>query len=181
MPSFYEPNMVYEVSVVDMLSPEVPVFICGLNGNVKEYPTRKPIKLTGAQINMLMNCAIPQAEVKIVDGLRTVIGRSEYPRFAITQRGMGVMPTERAAILNPYKTVPYISTQKTKEEFEDSAPLTPEDLSIMAEPGPDRAEQLDAATKSELTEYARELGIPISPRAGREAIIRSILKAEEEK
>ena len=60
MSSFYEPEKIYEVSVVDMLSPEVPVFTCGLNGIVKEYPTRRPIKLSGAQINMLMSCTIEE-------------------------------------------------------------------------------------------------------------------------
>ena len=50
----------------------------------------------------------------------------------------------------------------------------------MSEPAPDRQEQLEAATKSELTEYAKQLGIQVGPRAGREAIIRAILKSEAE-
>ena len=177
MSSFYEPEKIYEVSVVDMLSPEVPVFTCGLNGIVKEYPTRRPIKLSGAQINMLMSCCIPQAEVQDVDGLRKVVGRSEYPRFAITQRGMGVFPTAKAMILDPYKNIPIVKAEQTVVEDPD---FTPEEIDAMSEPVPDRQEQLEAATKSELTEYAKQLGIQVGPRAGREAIIRAILKSEAE-
>lgn len=179
MSSFYEPAKIYEVSVIDMLSPEVPVFICGLNGVVKEYPTRRPIKLTGAQINMLMSCVIPEAIVQEIDGLRTIVGRSEYPRFAITQRSMGMMPTEKAAILNPFKNVPIVKPAQPVEEKEELA-FSPEEIEAMGEPQPDRQEQLEAATKPELTEYAKQLGIEVSPRAGREAIIRAILKSEAE-
>lgn len=177
MPTFFEPEKIYEVSVVDMLSPEVNVFTCGLNGMVREYPTRKPIKLTGAQVNMLMSCAIPQAEVQEIDGLRKVIGRSEYPRFAITQRGMGVLPTAKATILNPYKSVPIV---KAEPKDIDEPAFTPEEIEAMNEPQPDRQEQLEAATRPELVEYAKQLGIEVGPRAGREAIIRAILKSESE-
>ena len=177
MSSFYEPTKIYEVSVVDMLSPEVPVFTCGFNGVVKEYPTRRPIKLSGAQINMLMSCAIPQAEVQEIDGLRKVIGRSEYPRFAITQRDMGVFPTAKAVILNQYKGVPIINPEPPVNREPE---FSPEELEAMAEPQPDRLEQLEAATRPELAEYAKQLGIEVGPRAGREAIIRAILKSESE-
>lgn len=176
MPGFYEPLKIYEISVVDMLSPEASMFVCGLNGIVKELPTRRPVKLTGAEINMLMNCCIPQVETRDVEGLRKIVGRSEYPRFAITQRDMGVMPTSRAVILDPYKDIQTIQPEKKVVE----KPLTAEELEVMEEPGPDREDQLDAATRPELVILATEMGIEVGPRTGRETIIRAILKEEKE-
>ena len=75
--SFYQDNEKYCVSVIDMLTPDVPVFTCGLNDFVKEYPTKKPITLTGAQIKMLMTCSIPETRTEVVDGIPVYLSSGE--------------------------------------------------------------------------------------------------------
>lgn len=178
---FYKDNVMYDVSVIDMLSPEVPVFTCGLNGDVREFPTRKPIMISGAQIKMLMSCNIPDEKTEQVDGLNKWVGHSEYPRFAITMRGYGPMPTERAHILNPMsgtllKNKPAMDPTP---ETESEEPAPEEDITAMDEPMPDRKAELEGATMEELVRHATGLGIQIKQTWGRPAIIRAIVKAEE--
>ena len=175
--SLYKDNQVYVVSVIDMLSPEVTIFTCGLNDRVKEYPTRKPIGLTGAQIKMLLTCAIPDEQTETVDGLNKVVGHSEYPRFAITPRGLVSFPTEKATLINPNKNVPLINARPETEEEE--SPLTSEELEILKEPHPDRKTEMSGATREELERHAASIGVTVNPRWNRDTLVRAILKAEQ--
>lgn len=181
--TLYEDHKRYRVSVIDMLTPDVPIFTCGLNDSVNEYPTKKEIELTGAQIKMLMTCAIPEPVTEIVDGLSVVRGFSEYPRFAITLRGLGQMPTERAVILGgkgassrPTSVPP---TPKAICRDAEDAVNAEVEASLMEEPGPDRAADLEGATTEELHAHAKGLGLSMSPRATRGALVKAILRAEE--
>ena len=176
--TFYKDNEKYCVSVIDMLTPDVPVFTCGLNDFVKEYPTKKPITLTGAQIKMLMTCSIPETRTEVVDGIPVIRERSEYPRFAITLRGMGQMPTEKATILSRNTGAQYITPKSIERDIEDAASEDME-TTLMEEPGPDRRADLEGATVEELQAHAKGLGLAVSNRATRGSLISAILKAEE--
>lgn len=176
--NFYKDNEKYCVSVIDMLTPDVPVFTCGLNDFVKEYPTKRPIILTGAQIKMLMTCSIPETRTEVVDGIPVIRERSEYPRFAITLRGMGQMPTEKATILSGNTGAQYITPKSVERDIDDAASANIEQT-LLEEPGPDRKADLEGATIEELQVHARGLGLSIPPRASRGSLITAILKAEE--
>lgn len=175
--TIYEDKKTYLVSVIDMMTPDVPVFTCGLNDFVKEYPTKKPITLTGAQIKMLMTCSVPENETSVIDGIPVITGRSEYPRFAITLRGYGQMPTSKATILSGRKaaTIPTVTSLERDEADSEEADV---ENSLMEEPGPDRRADLEGATMEDLQKHIKGLGITMSPRATRGAMINAIVKAE---
>lgn len=180
MEGFYKNNEIYSVSVIDMLSPEVPMFTCGLNGKVREYPTKKTIQLSGAQINMLMNCNIPETHVTDDNGYSRVIGYSYYPRFAIKVMGLGDMPTGKATILNPYSSIP---SQPKMFAMPSSVPDdTPNDGIALETPAVamEREDVLGMSTRNELVEIAAEMGIQVAPRASKDTVIQAIIRAEEE-
>lgn len=193
--SFYQDNMYYEVEVVDLLSPETTTFTVGHNGRVSSYPTKKPIRLPGREIAVLLDARIPKEQFEIVDGLRKVTGYTSEARFAVSMRKFGMFPSATAAILQPFGSqAAHISAPD--DLARDPNVDSPDDIGAMSEPTPDgdfgsiddadrrqaleeRRAELEASTFEVLVEHAKSLDVDATVgRRKKGALIDAILAAE---
>jgi hypothetical protein len=191
MNDMYKRNLFYEVSVTDLLNPEAKSFMVGFNGRLSSYPTRQTIRISGAELKVLMDAQIPQEVVEMDNGFRKITGLSFTDRFSINMKTLGAFPSAKSTILQPFgvKAVHLDAPMSLEREPELGSP---EDIEAMPEPEPEvshpdlaystimetRRSELEMETKDVLTMHAESLGIKISPRMNKSSIIDCILGAE---
>ena len=192
MNDMYKSNLFYEVSVTDLLNPEAKSFMVGFNGRLSSYPTRQTIRISGAELKVLMDAQIPQEVVEMDNGFRKITGLSFTDRFSINMKTLGAFPSAKSTILQPFgvKAVHLDAPMSLEREPELGSP---EDIEAMPEPTPEeeimsgrdmkalleeRREELEMTTKEVLTAHAESIGIKVTPRMNKSMIIDGILKAE---
>ncbi len=192
MNDMYKSNLFYEVSVTDLLNPEAKSFMVGFNGRLSSYPTRQTIRISGAELKVLMDAQIPQEVVEMDNGFRKITGLSFTDRFSINMKTLGAFPSAKSTILQPFgvKAVHLDAPMSLEREPELGSP---EDIEAMPEPTPEeeimsgrdmkalleeRREELEMTTKEVLTAHAESIGIKVTPRMNKSAIVDSILAAE---
>ncbi len=192
MNDMYKSNLFYEVSVTDLLNPEAKSFMVGFNGRLSSYPTRQTIRISGAELKVLMDAQIPQEVVEMDNGFRKITGLSFTDRFSINMKTLGAFPSAKSTILQPFgvKAVHLDAHMSLEREPELGSP---EDIEAMPEPTPEeeimsgrdmkalleeRREELEMTTKEVLTAHAESIGIKVTPRMNKSAIVDSILAAE---
>jgi len=192
MNEMFRDDLFYEVSVTDNLDPGAKSFIVGHNGVLSSFETKKPVRLSGAQLRVLMDAQIPEEKVEVKNGFRTITGVTFSDRFAINFKQFGTFASARGTVLQPFgtKTVHLDAVESLKEDPDVSSP---EDIEAMPEPTPEeeimsgrdmkalleeRREELEMTTKEVLTAHAESIGIKVTPRMNKSAIVDSILAAE---
>lgn len=192
MNDMYKSNLFYEVSVTDLLNPEAKSFMVGFNGRLSSYPTRQTIRISGAELKVLMDAQIPQEVVEMDNGFRKITGLSFTDRFSVNMKTLGAFPSAKSTMLQPFgvKAVHLDALMSLEREPELGSP---EDIEAMPEPvseGPlpelydmekaiaERREELEMETKDVLGMHAESLGFKVTPRMNKSMIIDGILKAE---
>ena len=190
--SMYQPNMFYEVEVVDLLSPNVESFVVGVNGKISSYPTHKSIRMPGNEIQVLLDACIPQEQFVMDNGFRRVVGVTMRSRFSVSMKKFGVFPTSDATVLQPFGSKA-VHLDAKMSLSRDGNVSSPEDIEMMAEPkaeeetpkNPTLAEmleerrgELEQETKEILEAHAESLGLDIPSRSTKAVFVDKILEAE---
>lgn len=186
----YQDNMFYDVSVVDLLSPEATSFVVGVNGKISTYPTHKAIRVPGRELKVLMDATIPMEQFTMENGFRKITGCSLRSRFAISIRSFGAFPTEKATVLQPFgsKAVHLDAAHSLAQSPELPSP---EDFIPASEPKPDetgktvslpeimesRREELESESKEVLEAHAESMGMKVS-KLSKAALVDAILATE---